>query len=112
MSRLVEITKSNGSYTVDPNASAGSPTLYVYGAGGESVALPVSSGSDVTVGMRGLGCRSGSECMILVECIAVSDHEMTFVGSIGEWSDPTSDPEYTISIYDTYKDYPEGTFSY
>ena len=79
MSRFVQITKVNGEYQVDTNATSNT-TWYVYKRANlvdeyvpdGSVLLPTNQISEITVGMAGYLCNAGSECLVKGQVTQVS----------------------------------------
>ena len=77
--RTVTIEKNNNTYTVNPNATSNT-TWYVYKLASltdeyvpdGSVLLPTNQISEITVGMAGYLCNSGSECLVKGQVTEVS----------------------------------------
>ena len=94
----VEITPTSGKTsmkkaTITLSNIPSGQALYIWNleTGSDSVILPVGTFAEITVGMKGVACSAGSECMFRGTVTQIESRVVTFVATEGDYNATISD---------------------
>ena len=88
--------------TIDENPGSGGQTLYIWNLeeGSDSVILPVGTFEEITVGMKGVACSAGSECMFRGTVAQIEGGLVTFHATQGDYNVTISDESVATEFPD------------